>query len=673
MPQPDDSLVFDDVAIDFAGHRLLRGGIEQPLEPKAFAVLALLSGSPGKVFARDDILDAVWGHRHVTPGVLNRVMTLLRHALGEDAHAPRYLHTLHGVGYRFDLPAVTALPEPAVGTPATPEAAIAEAILCSLNQPALPRLRATDVARSPEPHARLRSLFWLVPPLALLLAGAWYFRPRAPFVATAPMPAAVTPATKLSLVVMPLKPIGEGNGVRTIADGLSEELIGELAQIEGLRVIARESTRLAATESTNSTQLAKRLGITHLLEGSLQQAGQSLRVRLRLVDAGSGSALWTRAFDRDASEVLLMQREIARAVAASLTLKLGLTVNPGKSGDAEFLRRYLVAKMPMDRIVLPSEQSIEVAENEFRALLRERPDDARVHASLAVALYFRTIRRPSQASVPALRDEALHEAAIALQLDPNLPEPYVVQGNAACNVDDWERCLELLDKALALGASQRDFARYAFALARLGYLHRAEMTLRESIARDPINGRLHFILGRILDTLGRHDEARRRFAEHRTSNDRYARWFNAVWRRDYAGALRIAETEMGARDDSDIYGDLLKPGHIAGSRALIDPVLWPRAIVAAREFEQKTGLMGFILLLAPDAPDHAPELIAKLNVARRLSYSSWDLLLWTKDLAYLRRDPAFQAYLKDSGILDYWRKHGFPKQCRPQDDGAVCE
>ena len=103
-PHDPKPLAFDDVAIDFAGHRLLRAGIEQPLEPKAFGVLALLAGTPGRVFARDEILDAVWGHRHVTPGVLNRVMTLLRHALGEDAQGSRYLHTVHGVGYRFDLP-----------------------------------------------------------------------------------------------------------------------------------------------------------------------------------------------------------------------------------------------------------------------------------------------------------------------------------------------------------------------------------------------------------------------------------------------------------------------------------------------------------------------------------------------------------------------------------------
>lgn len=107
-------LAFDDVVIDFGAHRVLRGGIEQPLEPKAFGVLALLAGEPGRAFSRDELLDGVWGHRHVTPGVLNRVMTLLRQALGEKAGDTRYLHTLHGVGYRFDLPArpsVTATPD----------------------------------------------------------------------------------------------------------------------------------------------------------------------------------------------------------------------------------------------------------------------------------------------------------------------------------------------------------------------------------------------------------------------------------------------------------------------------------------------------------------------------------------------------------------------------------
>ena len=103
MDQQDPSrLAFGDVAIDLAGRRVWRADAEQPLEPKAFGVLALLATAPGRVHTRDEILDAVWGHRHVTPGVLNRVMTLLRHALGEDAQHPRYLHTVHGVGYALE-------------------------------------------------------------------------------------------------------------------------------------------------------------------------------------------------------------------------------------------------------------------------------------------------------------------------------------------------------------------------------------------------------------------------------------------------------------------------------------------------------------------------------------------------------------------------------------------
>lgn len=95
-------LVFDQIEIDLRGHRLFVDRFEISLERKAFAVLALLASEPGRVFTRDEILDAVWSHRHVTPSVLNRIITLLRQALGEHGRRQRYLQTVHGVGYRFD-------------------------------------------------------------------------------------------------------------------------------------------------------------------------------------------------------------------------------------------------------------------------------------------------------------------------------------------------------------------------------------------------------------------------------------------------------------------------------------------------------------------------------------------------------------------------------------------
>lgn len=659
LPEPA-SLAFDDVVIDFAGRRLLRGGAEQPLEPKAFAVLSLLARAPGQVFTRDDILDAVWGHRHITPGVLNRVVTLLRHALGEDAQHPRLLHTLHGTGYRFDLPA-----QEAIATSAPPPE---RRVQPDRRDPAIDYASAI-----PAPDSKRRR--WLISLFVLTLlavAALVWWRSNPPSPPVAPPATKAAPTSIPTLVVMPLKAIGNDDTGRQLADGLGEELIGTLAQIDGLRVIARESTVIAAAESTDPAQLTQRLGITHALEGSLQQAGQRLRVRLRLIEARSGRAMWAKDFDRDATEVLTLQREIAQAVASSLTLKMGLAAGPvAKSGDAEFLRRYLAAQALLRSRQGAVDRTVEPAEAEFRALIRERPDDARAHAGLASALGTRAYRRPHLAD--ALRAEAMQEAAITQRLDPSLPEPYFLQGTAACRDNRWESCLALLAKTTALAPNFYP-ARYqqTMTMAQLGYLQQAEAIAREDVARDPINPGKRFTLGRILDTLGRHEDARAQF-ERSDIFTTYGRWFNAVWRKDYAAAARIAAQDFDNDALHDTEAGRLKASYVASSRALVDPAYWPQAEAEMRKFEAETGLLNFNRVLMPDAADHAAELIQKLDVLRERSYSSWDLLLWTKDLAYLRRDPAFQDYLRDNGILDYWKKHGFPEQCRPQGEGAVCD
>lgn len=664
MSLPAARCSFDDTVIDFAGHRLLRGGEEQPLEPKAFAVLALLAGEPGCVFTREEILDAVWGHRHVTPGVLNRVMTLLRQALGEDAHHPRLLQTVHGVGYRFDLPPPAPMDESA---PAVENAAVPAA-----DEPVPAPVVISEAATTLSARRRRPALLWLLALIGIGMAGAWWWKRDAspPPAASIPSKASTQPVTP-TLVVMPLKPIGNGDSVHVIADGLSEELICSLARIDGLRVIARESTRLAAAETSDPAQLAQRLGITHLLEGSLQQAGQVLRIRLRLEDARGGGTLWTKDFDRDASEVLQLQREIAESVATSLTLKLGLAAGAAaKGGDAKFLRRFLAAQKLLSDDSLPWQQRLEPAEAEFRALLRERPDDARVHSALAGMLNYRASYSPS---LPAsVRDEALQEATVAQRLDPSLAEPYFIQAFIACQRNQWEPCVSLMREADTRGMKAPPLANPAVVLARLGYLNRAEAVAREQVARDPLNKQARFTLGRLLDTMGRHEDARTEFAPSRHFSDfnRYGHWFNAYWRKDYAEAGKLVEEGLGL---TDINWPKLRPGYAAAMRALTGQGSWADVDAENRKFEQDTGLFALLRMIQPDAPAHAPELIAGLEKMRKGSYSTWDLVLWEKEFVFLRRDPAFQDYLRDNGILDYWKKHGFPQQCHPQGDGAVCD
>jgi TolB-like protein/DNA-binding winged helix-turn-helix (wHTH) protein len=635
-------LVFDDLAIDFAGRRLTRGGQDVPLEPKAFDVLALLAGAPGTAFTRDQILDAVWGHRHVTPGVLNRVMTLLRHALGEEANAPRYLHTLHGVGYRFDLPGAVAAPSPAPESPASPVA-----------------------PRRWHEHVSWRQWAMLIATVSLLAwAAAWWAGHDA--ISRFASPVATTP-TAPTLIVMPLKPIGEQGSTPDIAAGLSEELISELARISGLRVIARESTALATSDGTPLAEQAARLGVTHALEGSLRQSGEAMRVNIRLTDMASGRTLWSQDYDRDAADALALQREIAQAVAAALTLKLALAPAP-RSGDAEFLRRYFAAHA---RLGLPSRargSDIEGTESEFRELVYQRPDDARTHAGLAIALESRAFQHPELAD--ALRQEAQREAAVALGLDPRSVEALNVQAAAACRAEDWERCVGLGEAAIASAPSDSPMRfRHAMALASLGYLDRAEAMLRAGKARDPLNGVWSFGLARLLDTQGHHEAARVQFASTGPGSSPYGLWFNAAWRRDFDAAEAIA-AQLGGTDYLDDTAESLRPSYVAATRALRDPARWPEAFAAMDAWEAQTGLMNFTRVLAPGAD---PErMLAGLAIVRRRSYSTWDLLVWTQDLAYLRRGPAFQKYLADTGILAYWQRHEFPAQCRPVAQGVEC-
>ena len=172
---------FDDIVVDPAAHTLLRAGVPQPVEPKAFAVLLALLQHPGELIGRDDLLDLVWGHRHVTPGVLNRVMTLLRHALGEDAQGARYLHTVHGVGYRFDLPVLVSGASAQQSRP-MPEPAATE------SEPAQPPMRRSSDGQRALP----RTALWVLPLLALIAIAGWKWWPR---MAPAAMPAALSRST----------------------------------------------------------------------------------------------------------------------------------------------------------------------------------------------------------------------------------------------------------------------------------------------------------------------------------------------------------------------------------------------------------------------------------------------------------------------------------------------
>ena len=266
------TLAFGKVEIDLVGRRVSVDGHLVTFEPKAFEVLALLARSPGKAFTRDEILDAVWGHRHVTPAVLNRVVMLIRQSLGPDADG---LHTVHGVGYRLDAEIRTTIPSgngapialAANLAPATVEAVAvndgagerssdmslpveaatpATSAATCVPTPATPATPATtpSIAPSATPVQRFDvSCYYVLGALfiaVLLLAVGAALRHAA-----APKPAPVAATTSPMLVVLPLRTVGSNPAEAAFAAGLSKELTTRLAHVDGLGVISQTSVTLA--------------------------------------------------------------------------------------------------------------------------------------------------------------------------------------------------------------------------------------------------------------------------------------------------------------------------------------------------------------------------------------------------------------------------------------------
>lgn len=682
---------FDRVEIDLAGRRLFVDAREIPIEPKAFAVLALLARQPGRAFTRDEILDAVWGHHHVTPGTLNRIVTLLRQALGEDAHNAQYLRTVHGVGYRFEAQTrfderrapvhgaagvseeIPAVDRPAVETDAPPAPNETPSPPASAPSPSGPPRASgheappsrTDITALRDSPAQPAARRWLWPVAALssclLFAGAIGFwpSPRTPLPTQTP-----TKASPPMLVVLPLRSAAPD---AALAEGLSEELITRLAHIEGLALIGQTSARLAQERKLDLEQLGQQLHVSHAIEGSLRQNGEQLRIDLRLLEVPSGKAIWAQNYGRKSSDIFAMQSEIAQAVAGALALRLGLAAaqTPASSEDAALYRQYLELRSVLLRPELtPGRPRHAAALAALREMVARAPDYARAHGLLAHYLSWWQVLDDQQ------RAEVEREAARALQLDPDLADAHEALAQQACKRLEWDPCIAEHRRALALDPTDVTIRTdYAFHLAAVGYLEEGLREFETAYRSDPIFPPASQYRAHVLDALGRHDEAKIAFDVvlklTEPTNASYARWHNAVWRHDFAQAQQCA----GQMSEKEGFRD----SYLAVTAALQDASRWPQARKAIGESEHVTGRYNFSRLLDPAGYDAQAVLAAFENMLRSDHPPPYFLLAWQPEYAALRRTQAFQDYLRNTHILDYWRAHDFPPQCRPDGDGARCD
>ncbi|HEY0660698.1 MAG TPA: tetratricopeptide repeat protein [Lysobacter sp.] len=322
---------FDGIVVDATAHTLTRDDRPEAVEPKAFAVLLVLLRHAGELVRHDDLLDAVWGHRHVTPGVLTRAIAQLRHALDDHSQHPRYIQTQHGLGYRF---IGGLLPEREADGTRLESAQATDAIVMESPLPVSTDAQAQGDTRLPTgepPGGRDNSLAappidvpkrivvparrsrrpWLVAAVLLVaVIAAWLWQQSEPLMSRRP--------TEASIAVLPFTSLSSNPDDTYFAEGLAVEMHDALAGVPGLKVAACRAGSACGNRSADTRSLGRTLGVATLLDADVRREGQRVRISARLSDTGTGFTLWSGSYDRELTGVFALQREIANEVVNSL-------------------------------------------------------------------------------------------------------------------------------------------------------------------------------------------------------------------------------------------------------------------------------------------------------------------------------------------------------------------
>ncbi len=491
---------------------LSRQGRRIKLPGLPFEVLIALLQQPGELVTREELQRRLWpdGTFVDFDNNINAAVTRLRQALGDSADTPQYVETLPRLGYRF------------IGTMETKGTADPTSDEKPNNERAI-RLKpdATDETRSairlkPDATDETRSAIRLRPDAT---RGAWIGALVAALLVTAAVagwrlwrtPQTLSPSSKLTILVLPFDNLTGDPEQAYISDGVSEEMITELARIAPARlaVLAR-TTAFRYKDSTKTVaEIAREVAADYVLEGSVRREGMRLRVTAQLIESGNQSHAWAASYDRDISGLLEVEREVAGAVAAAVRVTVVPATQPTAqeaaisedARDAYLRARYFASR----GTVFAVENALEF----YQQAVAKAPGYALAHAGLARAFVFATRTEPRVAL-----QRAREAASEARRLQPNLPEAELAWAMAILYADrDLEGAARAFTHAIALDAGNAE-AHYYYAqcLTALGRFDEALAEARQAQALDPFSPLVHHYVGRILHFAGRNQEAIDHFA-----------------------------------------------------------------------------------------------------------------------------------------------------------------
>ena len=592
-----------DLVLDTAQRRVTRNGKSLKVGGLTFDMLeALAESSPG-ILHHEELAERVWRGRPVSPETVTQRAKMLRDALSDDAKAPRYVEPVRGQGYRL-VTAAERLPD-----------------------------REEETSRGRDSRVVLLAV------VAVALLIVVLLELRAP-----------VPAKPASVAVLPLADMSQSGDQQYLADGFAEELINQLARLDGLEVASRTESFYLHGTTGDLQAIGRQLDVSAVLEGSIRRSANEIRLTVQLIDVDSGYHLWSQEFERELEDIFAIQEEIARAVAGALGVKLGVgTVNefPGagtRNFEAyeAFLRQDYAKAMELD----PGYAAAWGAEG----------------IRIASTMWF-----DLPEAAPAIVERSYPYVAEAVALDPNSSQAHANFATLIYATLDWKQAEESFARSLSLDRNEYNLAHYAnmqmragrtrmaesLRLERQALLHLPEIQTSLKINIDIAQGRLDTARQKIRDMK---DEAGRFLAITVALNGGTTDEVRAAIDRLPGASTDYIELYQPVRDLLDSPDDAL-----AFLKALeSDP---------NRDWPYKNHNIALLAAFLGDA-EFALEAISRELPHTTVRYGA----LWYPVMGDARKLPAFKTLMEEVNLVDYWRSYGWSDYCRPYgEDDFVCD
>ena len=467
-----------DLVIDVARQCVTRAAMDIALPKLSFDLLLVLVRAAPNLVSLDGLMQEVWSNAVVSPETVSQRVKLLRDALGDDAHEPRYIAGVRCRGYRMAALVCRLAP--------TPADAVREA-----RGP--PRTCAAGHHRRWWVSAASLGITVLVVAVVSVAVPPMRSSSR-----DAPAPASSVTVSALperTVAVLPFTNLSGDTQDEFIALGMAEGVLHRLGGVRDLTLIARTSSFSFRNRPADARDIGLTLNARYLVSGSVQRADDRLRVTAQLIDASSGTHVWSLRFDRPVDNIFAVEDEISNSVARALEVSLAQSAHPfARFGTDAYLAFLQGRAFVATRKVADAERAIE----SFSRAIEVAPDFAAAYAALAAAhINLAELTETYGGSSPLLApayDRAQRLIERALQLDASLGEAYVLRADVKAHNGDAAGAEADYRRGLALSPSYGvGYGRFAeFLEGQPGRFGEALAAIDRARLLDPLTPRHHY-------------------------------------------------------------------------------------------------------------------------------------------------------------------------------------